>query len=515
MLVIATACAQQDSNPELMQDFDYFFEQLEAVHPDPYTSFGGEKAFHSKVKSLRKELGRIDSLDVNVLQTEIARFLVPLHDGHTYCGQLSVAPVDTLRVLPFSFRTTKDGFFMWVAIEEYSGFLGSVLSSIDGVTVNELLDKLAVHVTAENRYGLFDVVKNMQFNSAYLDFLLDDFNPQEVEIGLSMPDGADTTIAVRMLTMDEVQTTATKAVSADSRFPSGNFEYKWADKEKGVMTFKCTHVISRDCLEYMRRNGMEYESSAQWAWLDTPFEEIPTVASRFGAMLQEMKDKGAQHLIIDLRGNGGGWTPIVYTTLYQLFGDEFLSKDLGASYETRISELYLEKNNTTLEELNAANGTDYKIGDFSSLNMEVAEAGDIDDETRKSLIDSYMCLDKDMLYAQGGNPLYRPEHIYVVTDTGTFSAAFHYAFMLWKMGATVVGVPSSQAPNTFMEATPFTLPNSGINCSISNSIQKFLPDEDPRSKVFWPDWMLTYDDYRRLEFDSRAELMYILETVTK
>ena len=41
-----------------------------------------------------------------------------------------------------------------------------------------------------------------------------------------------------------------------------------------------------------------------------------------------------------------------------------------------------------------------------------------------------------------------PERVYVLTDAGTYSAAFHYAFYLWKMGATIVGVPSSQALNT-------------------------------------------------------------------
>lgn len=41
-----------------------------------------------------------------------------------------------------------------------------------------------------------------------------------------------------------------------------------------------------------------------------------------------------------------------------------------------------------------------------------------------------------------------PERVYVPTDAGTYSAAFHYAFYLWKMGATIVGVPSSQALNT-------------------------------------------------------------------
>lgn len=513
--ILAAACSRPEEKSGLLQDFDYFFEQLECVHPDPYTAFGGEKSFHRSVGELRKELEHCDALDADELQVRISEFLVPLHDGHTWCGHRSIAQGDTLYALPFSFRPTKDDLFMWVATDEYSGLLGSVLKSIEGVDVDELLDRLAVCVSSENRYGLLDVVRNTQFNTEYLKFLLDSFDHNSVAVGLRMPDGADTTVTVRMLDMDEVHSKSTKAVSADNRFPSGNFEYKWADRDKVVMAFRCTHVISRDCLEYMRDRGMEYQSALDWAWNGKSIEDVPAIAECFGSMLQEMKDAGAQHLIIDLRSNGGGWSPIVFATLYQLYGDEFLSKDLGAHYESRISELYLKKNNTTLEEFNAANGTNLKIGDYTNRGIEEGASMVIDDEIRKSMIDGYICMDKDMLYAQGGKPLYKPEHIYVVTDTGTFSAAFHYAFMLWRMGATVVGVPSSQAPNTFMESTPFTLPNSGIDCSISNALQIFLPEDDPRAKVFWPDWMLTYDDYRRLNFDSRAELIYILETATK
>ena len=71
-----------------------------------------------------------------------------------------------------------------------------------------------------------------------------------------------------------------------------------------------------------------------WEFPDTPLEEIPSVAERFGSMLSEMKEAGAQHLIIDLRGNGGGWSPIVYPVLYQLYGDEYLTTDLECHYET-------------------------------------------------------------------------------------------------------------------------------------------------------------------------------------
>ncbi len=34
--------SKQDS---LLQDYDYFFSQLEQIHPDPYSAFGGKDGF--------------------------------------------------------------------------------------------------------------------------------------------------------------------------------------------------------------------------------------------------------------------------------------------------------------------------------------------------------------------------------------------------------------------------------------------------------------------------------------
>ena len=62
-----------------------------------------------------------------------------------------------------------------------------------------------------------------------------------------------------------------------------------------------------------------------------------------------------------------------------------------------------------------------------------------------------------------------------------------------------------------MEVTPFTLPYTGLRGSISNSAQVYLPTDDPRANVFWPDIMLTPDDYRRYGFDRHAELLYLMD----
>ena len=151
----------------------------------------------------------------------------------------------------------------------------------------------------------------------------------------------------------------------------------------------------------------------------------------------------------------------------------------------------------TLEQLNQDRGTSLKMGDF------------IDQSSSISNYDLFMCADMSIIKAQDGEPIYTPREIYVVTDVQTFSAAFHTAYMLWKMGAKVVGVPSGQAPNTFMEITQFKLPNTGLECSVSNSLQSCFPTDHPMAKTFTPDIQLSYDDYRQFDFSMDAELLFI------
>lgn len=498
------------NNRALIEDYEYFIEQLEVIHPDPYSAFGGETDFRKKVDSLRFVLEGNENLDKDCLQRQISQFLIPLHDGHTRCGYMNYGQEQQMRFLPINLHAMTEGFYVCGGATDYEALLGAQLIKVGGLTIDEMLDRIALLIPAENKFGLYNKLLESRLCSEILKLLLDDFDEQQVEMQFLTREDIDTCIMIPLYTPEKIRQLKGVFTSTDHRFPTKNLAYQWADHQRGVMTFRCNSVISRDCLSFMRDNGMEYQSTLAWAWGNTPFDSIPTIACQFGAMLEEMKANDAQHLIIDLRGNGGGWTPIVYATLYQLFGDDYLCKDLGIQYETKLSGPYLKMNNTTLEQFNADRGTNYQLGDMIS-NTDGNGVAQLNDSIRQQIIDSYVCLDKEMLRQQHGAPLYRPNHIYVVTDQATFSAAFHYAFMLWKMGATLVGVPSSQAPNTYMGSTEFFLPHSGLPCSVSNSLQSFLPTNDPREKVLLPDWMLSRDDYRRYNFDANADLLYILD----
>ncbi len=114
------------------------------------------------------------------------------------------------------------------------------------------------------------------------------------------------------------------------------------------------------------------------------------------------------------------------------------------------------------------------------------------------------------LEALNGQPLYQPKNIVVLTDPGTYSAAFHFLYYLHHMGAKSVGVPPRQSPNAFMEVTEFTLPESKLRGSIANTLQLLMP-EDPKADTFPVTHPLTYQVFLRYGLDSETALRYALD----
>jgi hypothetical protein len=173
----------------------------------------------------------------------------------------------------------------------------------------------------------------------------------------------------------------------------------------------------------------------------------------------------------------------------------------------------MKKWNTTLEIYNKSNNSSYQFGDYAfpvhSTN------GDHDAAARRNNFWSHGLLGDAREYVKDldGKPLYSPEKIFVATDESTFSAAFHYAYFLWKMGATIVGVPSRQAANSFMEITPFELPLTKLTGSISCAFQQLLPPTDNRVRVFYPDVMLSWKDYEKYDFHGDSVLFYLLDSL--
>ena len=521
LVCLSLSAQNKVSGDSLAADFHYLVKQLEAAHPDPYTGFGGKVFFHKQAFDLENEL-RSQPHTLQEFWDKSIAFLSFIQDGHTYLFSLAPKQQQEQSYLPVGFRCIPDGLIVQSLPAAHQDLLGSLLIGINGKSMDELLARTASLFACENLYNRYSVFCRNVVRRQFMQQLLPDLE-DTVCFYLRTPDGKDVTLEQHFMENEELRKAEKVNLPSWVGCPEEQMAYRFIDKKKEVMMFKVNSIMARDNFEYMykhikgdllRQMEFYYQNALKKEMPADTLQAIcalPSFSGTFAAMLKEMKKHHSEYLIIDLRGNSGGWTPIVLASLYQLYGDKYLQKDMDTEYYRIVSPLYMNKLEITLEEFNRSYGTDYSFGDYT---FSMKEQEDIPlDTLRRQFIDGCMSSVKEELRAQKGAPVYAPKQVFVVTDERTFSAAFHYAFMLWKMGATVVGVPSGQAPNTFMEQTLFKLPYTGIEGSISNSVQIFLPGKDKRAKTFWPDVMLTYDEYKQTGFDKQAEILFLLNKI--
>lgn len=528
LLLSAFVClsitAQNGLNGDsLAADFRCLVQQLEATHPDPYSGFGGKVFFHKQACLLENEL-RSHPHTLQQFWDKSMAFLSSIQDGHTFLFPPSLADRVDQRYLTLGLRCIPDGLILNELPALEKSLLGSTLLGINGTPMDELLAGTAVLYACENLYNRYAIFSRYVAEEHFLKQLLPDLK-ETVSLNLRTPQGEEVTLQLPLRKKEESGKAEKAKLPAWDGCPGGQMDYRFIDPQRQVMMFKVNSIMARDNFEYMYENMpgdlyrqlefyyRQYSDKEMPADTLQAIRALPSFSGTFARMLSEMKKNGSESLIIDLRDNGGGWTPIVLATLYQLYGDRYLQADMGMEFYRLISPLYMNKLETTLEEFNKLYGTDYAFGDYTFDEEGEGETDVPVDTLRRQFVDGCMSSVKDELRAQQGAAVYTPKKVYVVTNERTFSAAFHYAFMLWKMGATLVGVPSGQAPNTFMEQTLFTLPYTRLEGSISNSAQIFLPGKDRRAKTLWPDVMMKYEDYKKYGFDGQAEIRFLLDRI--
>ena len=532
MLAFNSANAQIPTD-SIVADFNEFVKLLEETHPDPYTNYGGKPFFRLEAMDTRFGLIEDSVTSSDELARRITKFLAPLEDGHTNIDMGFSSFFEEREPemgAPIDFRPISDGVVINSITSEYKDLLGSRLIAIEGIPLKEICTNLAEYRTAENEIGrinLFCFINGLSPNE--LRKAIPDMRQDSITFQLQTPEGKQMNLTLPLIDKyGSGSNIELSSVEHTKPFPSqGNLSYLFVDDKKNTMYFRSSQIISRDALEiminrgmdvgqYLKRTYMQFNEDEMPNDVDKALAKIPSFSDEFGKMLHVMKKSKSKNLIIDLRGNSGGFTPITLPTLYQLWGDKYLEEAprFGIKFIQLFSPLYMKKMNITTEQLNAEmQDSGFILGDYIATSEGDYSPEEITDEYRDRMIEEMTSSVKDKLTAQHGKPVYTPEHVYVLINPTTYSAAFHYAFFLWKMGATIVGLPSKQAPNTYMEATPFELPRTNLKGNISNSLQLFMPNDDPRAHQFTPDLMPTYEDYKHYNFDMNTELLFLLDYI--
>lgn len=528
LVVCSQLHAQQEYKTDsLINDFRYLIGKLEETHPDPYSKYGGRPMFRRSAEVMER-LMRSDSISTKEqLASYINTFLVPLHDGHTVVANPNSEPSNNKEMLcaPIKFKVLDDRLLVRAIDNSMNELVGSRLLEVEGIETDDLVTRMASKYPAENKAGMYLNASWNLRNKQTLEYSIGKELSDSLHITLIDTQKNKVHLVLPFLTQDLLRAMKYENSESCLNLPRRNISYSFIGDDAKTMYFRASAMDSRDNLEYEYKNGMStfaddlshcyfVDNTIQPDNAEEAIAKLPSFSEQFRKMLLEMQKRKCQNLVIDLRGNGGGWFPIAAPTLYQMWGCEYLSKNMGTAQGILISPLYIEKLNTTLEEFNASNGSNFRFGDYAFIESQDVT---INDDIAESIImsDRMMSSSKDMLLKQKGIPVYTPKNVFVVTDAQTFSAAFHYAFYLWKMGAKIVGTSSSQAPNTYMAQTPLHLPITNLFASISNTVQMFLPSDDPKAEMLVPDYPMTEDLCSRYGYDPNAEIIYVLEELVE
>lgn len=511
-------CAQAN------QDLKTLIEFLEATHPDPYINMGGKIAFKRKVQEVAGAIP-LEGLTVRELRDRLVPFLAGLQDGHT-----NLFSMDTWRdpepCLPVWFGVASDGVFVASSgLEGLKSVKGWRVVGVNGIPLDAIIAKRALDYAQENVYAGY---RGCATSLRCLKPMNRVAGPTDaggsIAYDLESPDGRRETILVPWSARSRPQ--PKDLIAPPVRWPalkrSGDmFWYQIFNRPRAAY-FRVSAIMGREAYEFDYRFNPEnarrmVASYYQRQKRESPadFKEalqgIPSFFDITQELLERMKASHVPSLLIDLRGNSGGWTPTVFPILHAMYGDAFYAKPLPGEWVYVESRLALAKNGQTPEGRRKAD-PGFELGQYVfPKGQQPASAA----ARRKERVDEYLRAGYSFsakLAALGGEPVYTPARVVVLCDAGTFSAAFHFMVYLRAMGARVVGVPSGQSPNAFMQQTPFTLPHSRLRGSISSSAQIFLP-EDPRARVLGVDFPVTIDVFRRYGLDEETTLRYALDLI--
>ncbi|UCC73744.1 MAG: hypothetical protein JSV86_04055 [Gemmatimonadota bacterium] len=527
-LMLLTCCvsrlAAQDrlSRAEALEDLRYLITALEETHPDPYSAFGGRVSFKLRAQALLEAVPE-GGLTPAELYSLLRPLFGDLRDGHTYISSPPGRPSAEPRYLPARFAIATDAVYIERALPPYEGLIGYRLLGLQGETLERAAALAATVFPAENDFGA---------KRWLLSFLVSDRRARRVfpDVGdglaveLEGPSGAR---VERRLPFSLDRAAYLGAPWVVRRWEaieenSGPFFWQFIG-DSNIAYLRVSSIVGREAFEELRAVGRQdlreqveryyerYVHASMPEAMDEALSGVPCLSRTVGEMLTSMRERGSEHLILDLRGNGGGWSSLLTPFLLLAYGDRYFGYDFPVTFATRISPAYLALGGQTLAEFNAQLGSDYEIGDYHVTEETSLDATSSRDEYANEL-EVLGCGLAETFRELNGRALYTPT-VLVLLDPATFSAAYHFVYRLWHLGAKIVGVPSSQAGNAFVDVTPFRLPNSGLSGSIARTAQIFFPDDEERGRVLMPDFPMMWSDFQAYEFDEHAEVRYAIDLI--
>lgn len=444
------------SPEELRTDLEYLWETLHEVHPDLY-ALTNRDSLHTKFKRLYSDLSEPMTRSEYFLKA--APLIASINDGHTF---LSV-PITARRIVenelvifPFDLAFIEDTTYIMQDYSRYrSPFIGAQLIAIDGVPIEKIREDF-IHIMNRETYS----------------FTLQSLESDIFKILLWMKNPYQSTweITYRLDDSNEIKTNTLIGMSGSDLV-----------RTRVRLNEQSSSIFSLYFYENERTAVLQLRT----------FQDIRT-KSFYRTAFKEINNNNIENLVIDLRGNLGGYTSYVDELLSYLIDEPILPMP---KIQIKLSQQLKERNKPALPRW------------LSWLHPK--------DSWRNTYQEYWEQPDGKILNLYVNQPIEpKPRHrrfhgdLYVLTNGHSFSTGAHFPSIVreYGLGQILGNETGGLFGGSFGEHIMVELPQTGIPVGISTSILKHKEIPDFKSHGVIPDYYIHRDiDREIIGIDSQLE----------
>ena len=478
----------------LIEDVRQLADIIETSHPDPYSHGGGRIKFHYRLHRLLNMIPK-NGMTKDEFIKLLRPFMAAIGDQHTSIYTDYSLSGSAPGGLPYVFGVVERNLYIQVPfLESDLMYYGSILVSVEDVPVTELIERFTKLEGCENDYfALRQFSRNNLLFEPYLHELLPEWTERnKISFELKRPSGQIETLTRTLPIEIKPPLHFTKSIIDLPETDDSGFLCDFIDPlKKGEDTayLRVDHMSG-----YREAHDMSVAEGTE-SYSEEELKSFPSATEGFRAFVQDMKKKNSHTLIIDLRRNGGGNYMMAPILIYFLYGKDVLTSMPKKTAESvgghgkRYSDLYFQTHpNVTLKSINQGRDVVLMNGDidFSQIFADTVERKDeagrlLENPERLKRYRSASTFYAEY-QAEDYSGYYCPKNVVVLMTPWTSSSGLDMALFLWRAGASLVGTPSAQSPNSWGELLEWQLNHSGIKGEVSSAFDIAFGDDPERGR---------------------------------
>lgn len=485
-----SASVQRQLTPhDRVNDFQYLTRLIKDTHPNPYASFA-EEEFEKEEKRLITLFQK--PMPVEEYRKCLISFLTKMRDGHTMIYSPGMGQekrfrsIKQERKIPLLMHWFENDLnIIDILDKRYSHLKGGKVLAINGIQPNNILERLRFLVSADNDYDIKSSATFQLLNLSTWEYILDVNHIERLEI-ISIPHeskrietaviltGSDSELSLQIDDSEELKRLRPyNARTKQGLLEPFKFSYR-KDLNAGILQwFQC---IDRSTFSKMREampGHVELPNSL--------IQSMPDFSKFLREMFSKLREKEAEHLIIDLRWNSGG-NSLLGNMLAAYLAGMSDTWDKVDGY-IRLSDLYRRtypsRFKRYVEAYKKINGKEPEIGGIYPLIQ-------LNSHPHFSVPN---IPEKDKFKGD----------VYVLISSCTYSSAMMIAWQLADnhSSTTLVGEPTGSNPCTYGDVLSFVLPKTNIKGGVSCKYFRRTNASLCGQGALYPDFYvpITYKDF--------------------